>query len=283
MFNSAIQTLSEMAIADNGTKIPQTTKVSVVEEVKSFLDGLDTIPVSECKFSAEMVPVRESKRFGKYLIEMEDLSRFMLTNNISSVTEAIGSILECNGLKGQYHNTALIIDEASILDEMSTLGIGTDENLSKWHDSGLGKGLWGDQANVMTYRKFANTKQMMDTFTGKYGIQLIKKNYKVGLAEAAEQEDVQLKVEPTDQVIHEKPVEAKKAAKASNKFIADDIESEDIGDDLDDMMGLGDIESDDDDKDLEEIEEIQESLDPHQQHLQYLRDVAAGKYDKDLM
>ena len=66
MFNSAIQTLSEMAIADNGTKIPQTTKVSVVEEVKSFLDGLDTIPVSECKFSAEMVPVRESKRFGKY-------------------------------------------------------------------------------------------------------------------------------------------------------------------------------------------------------------------------
>lgn len=280
MFNSAIQTLSEMAIADNGTKIPQTTKVSVVEEVKSFLDGLDTIPVSECKFSAEMVPVRESKRFGKYLIEMEDLSRFMLTNNIFSVTEAIGSILESNGLKGQYHNTALIIDEASILDEMSTLGIGTDENLSKWHDGGLGKGLWGDQANVMTYRKFANTKQMMDTFTGKYGIQLIKKNYNVGLAEAAEQEDVQLKVEPTDQVIHEKPVEAKKATKASQKFIADDIESEDIGDDLDDMMGLGDIESDDDDKDLEEI---QESTDPHQQHLQYLRDVAAGKYDKDLM
>ena len=219
MFNSAIQTLSEMAIADNGTKIPQTTKVSVVEEVKSLLDGLATIPVSECKFTAEMVPVRESKRFGKYLIEMEDLSRYMITNGLSSVTEAIGSILESNGLKGQYHNTALIIDEASILDEMSTLGIGTDENLSKWHDSGLGKGLWGDQANVMTYRKFANTKQMMDTFTGKYGIQLIKKNYNVGLAEAAEQEDVQLKVEPTDQVIHEKPVEAKKVSKADKNLL----------------------------------------------------------------
>lgn len=280
MFNSAIQTLSEMAIADNGTKIPQTTKVSVVEEVKSLLDGLATIPVSECKFTAEMVPVRESKRFGKYLIEMEDLSRYMITNGLSSVTEAIGSILECNGLKGQYHNTALIIDETSILDEMSTLGIGTDDNLSKWHDAGLGKGLWGDQANVMTYRKFANTKQMMDTFTGKYGLQLIKKNYNVGLAEAAEQEDVQLKVEPTDQVIHEKPVEAKKLSKADQKFIADDIESEEIGDELDDMMGFGDVENDDSDSDLEDI---QESTDPHQRHLQYLRDIASGKYDKDLM
>lgn len=280
MFNSAIQTLSEMAIADNGTKIPQTTKVSVVEEVKSLLDGLATIPVSECKFTAEMVPVRESKRFGKYLIEMEDLSRYMITNGLSSVTEAIGSILECNGLKGQYHNTALIIDEASILDEMSTLGIGTDDNLAKWHDAGLGKGLWGDQANVMTYRKFANTKQMMDTFTGKYGIQLIKKNYNVGLAEAAEQEDVQLKVEPTDQVIHEKPVEAKKLSKSDKKFIADDIESEEIGDELDDMMGFGDVENDDSDSDLEDF---QESVDPHQKHLQYLRDIASGKYDKDLM
>ena len=269
-----------MAIADNGTKIPQTTKVSVVEEVKSLLDGLATIPVSECKFTAEMVPVRESKRFGKYLIEMEDLSRYMITNGLSSVTEAIGSILECNGLKGQYHNTALIIDEASILDEMSTLGIGTDDNLSKWHDAGLGKGLWGDQANVMTYRKFANTKQMMDTFTGKYGIQLIKKNYNVGLAEAAEQEDVQLKVEPTDQVIHEKPVEAKKLSKADKKFVADDIESEELGDELDSMMGFGDVENDDSDSDLEEF---QESVDPHQKHLQYLRDIASGKYDKDLM
>ena len=46
-------------------------KYPVVEEVKSLLDGLATIPVSECKFTAEMVPVRESKRFGKYLIEME--------------------------------------------------------------------------------------------------------------------------------------------------------------------------------------------------------------------
>lgn len=280
MFNSAIQTLSEMAIADNGTTIPQTTKVSVVEEVKSLLDGLDTIPFTECKFTAEMVPVRESKRFGKYLIEMEDLSRYMMTNKIQSVTEAMGRILECNGLKGQFHNTALIIDEASILDEMSTLGIGTDDNLPKFQDSGLGKGLLGDQSNVMTYRKFANTKQMLDTFTCKYGIKLIKKNYNVGLAEASEQEDVQLKVEPTDQVIHEKPVEAeKKASKAVNRFIADDIESEDIGDDLDDMMGLGDIENDDDDKDLE----LQESTDPHQQHLQYLRDIASGKYDKDLM
>ena len=100
------------------------------------------------------------------------------------------------------------------------------------------------------------------------------------MAEAAEQEDVQLKVEPTDQVIHEKPVEAKKLSKADKKFVADDIESEELGDELDSMMGLWWCWNDDSDSDLEEF---QESVDPHQKHLQYLRDIASGKYDKDLM
>ena len=46
------------------------------------------------------------------------------------------------------------------------------------------------------------------------------------------------------------------------------------------MMGFGDVENDDSDSDLEDF---QESVDPHQKHLQYLRDIASGKYDKDLM
>lgn len=72
----------------------------------------------------------------------------------------------------------------------------------------------------------------------------------------------------------------KKVSKADKKFIADDIESEELGDELDSMMGFGDVENDDSDSDLEEF---QESVDPHQKHLQYLRDIASGKYDKDLM
>ena len=41
--------------------------------------------------------------FNKYLIEMEDISRYMITNKISSLKEAIGDILECNGLEGELH------------------------------------------------------------------------------------------------------------------------------------------------------------------------------------
>lgn len=280
MFNSAIQTLSEMAIADKGTKVPQTTTIGVVEEVKATLDELNTIPVSECKFLAEMVPVRESKRFDKYLIEMEDLSRYMVSNGVSSVTEAINDILTINGLQGQYHNTALIIDEASILEEVNTLGIGTDDKMNDWAEGGLGKGFYGDQTNVMTYRKFANTKQMLDTFLNKYGIQLIKKNYTVGIGTMNEStEDVQLKVEPKDQVIHEKD---KKEDLTYDKYV--DGNDDELDDELDDMLGLGDVESEDDDKDLspeDETDAIQESA--HEEHLQYLRDIAAGKFDKELL
>ncbi len=58
-----------MAIADKETKIPQTTTIGVVEEVKATLDELNTIPVSEYKFLAEMIPCQESKRFDNILLK----------------------------------------------------------------------------------------------------------------------------------------------------------------------------------------------------------------------
>ena len=92
-------------------------------------------------------------------------------------------------------------------------------------------------------------------------------------------EDVQLKVEPKDQVIHEKD---KKEDLTYDKYV--DGNDDELDDELDDMLGLGDVESDDDDKDLspeDETDSIQESA--HEQHLQYLRDIAAGKFDKELL
>ncbi len=106
----------------------------------------------------------------------------------------------------------------------------------------------------MTYRKFANTNKMMDTFTGKYGIQLIKRTTMLVWLE--EQEDVQLSRTYRSSYLHENQLKLRKLLKYLTNSLLDDIESEDIGDDLDDMMGLGDVESEDDDKDLEEIEEI---------------------------
>ena len=104
VFNTAIQTLSEIAIQEAGVTIPEVTRTSLLEEVKNTMDNFPTLSLDECRFDAMMVPIRENRRLGKYLIEMEDLSRYMITNQISSITEAIGDILTANDLVGQYSN-----------------------------------------------------------------------------------------------------------------------------------------------------------------------------------
>ena len=59
----------------------------------------------------------------------------MITNRISSLREAVGHILECNDLVGQYDNVALVIDEASILDELAALGIDPKDKTLLFSDS----------------------------------------------------------------------------------------------------------------------------------------------------
>lgn len=212
IFSTAIKTLSDIAIQESSVELPTETKSSLVEEVQEMLADIPSLNESEMVFDVRMVPVVANSRFNKYLIEMEDISRYMITNKISSLKEAIGDILECNGLEGEFNHVALVIDESSILSEMEDLGICCCDN-KKYPDntdfSKVGKTSFGAQDNMKYIRRLANSKQLLDTLYNNYGIPFIKKNYnQVGLLkeEAQYAEDVELQKKDKEKVLHEKDV-----------------------------------------------------------------------------
>lgn len=184
ILSSALQTLSEMALMETSIDIPRETSSDICQILVEDLGQMEYLTEEEMRFDVHMIPIRASKRLGKYLIEMEDLSRFMMTNGISSVKDAIGYILEANNIQGQYHNIGLIIDEDSILNEIESLGYNVTTDCWKATPKpGLGMPLIGkDHRDFQYFRDIANTKQLMDLLTGRYGLPLIKKSYKqIGL------------------------------------------------------------------------------------------------------
>ena len=184
ILSSALQTLSEMALMETSIDIPRETSSDICQMLVEDLGQMEYLTEEEMRFDVHMIPIRASKRLGKYLIEMEDLSRFMMTNGISSVKDAIGYILEANNIQGQYHNIGLIIDEDSILNEIESLGYNVTTDCWKATPKpGLGMPLIGkDHRDFQYFRDIANTKQLMDLLTGRYGLPLIKKSYKqIGL------------------------------------------------------------------------------------------------------
>lgn len=212
IFSTAIKTLSDIAIQESSVELPTETKSSLVEEVQEMLDDIPSLNESEMVFDVRAVPVVANPRFNKYLIEMEDISRYMITNKISSITEAIGNILECNGLEGEFNHVALVIDESSILSEMEDLGICCCDNKDYPENTDfnkVGRTSFGTQDNMKYIRRLANTKQLLDTLYNNYGIPYIKKNYnQVGLLkeEAQYAEDVELQKKDKEKVLHEKDV-----------------------------------------------------------------------------
>lgn len=206
IFSTAIKTLSDVALQESTVNLPEETKSSLVEEVQDMLDSLPSLNENEMVFDVRMVPVRANPRLGKYLIEMEDISRYMITNKISSLREAVGNILECNDLEGEFVHVALVIDEASILSEMEDMKICKCEDYCDDNDN---KKL-SSQDNLKYIRRLANSKTLLDTLYNKYGIPFIKKNYNsVGLLdeESEYKEDVELKKKNKDKILHEKDVD----------------------------------------------------------------------------
>ena len=277
LFSSAIQTLSSMAINEAAVDIPQTADQSLIESVIHELDGMPYVNMDEMRFLAEMVPVRKSPRLGRYLIEMEDLSRYMFTNRIQDAKQAVCNILECNGLIGQFNNVAIVIDEASLLEDLEELGYNVTGFTLKTPPKGLGLGMiTKNQDDFKKIRRIANSKQMMDVLTGRYGLPLIKKNYQQeGLLEAAE--DVQIKKKADEEVIHEgdkkksspkKDDEEKtKPSKGEKAEDSDPIEPDEGGDSeiVEESAGID-----------------YNNMSAHDLRIQHLREIAAGKYDDDM-
>ena len=286
IFNTAIQTLSNVAIQEAGITLPDVTNTNLVEEMKAKLDGMDYLTEDEMRFTVEMVPVRENRRLGKYLIEMEDLSRYMITNRIASLKEAVAHILECNGLVGQYDNVALVIDEASILDELAALGIDPKDGEYPEVQTGVGQTVFGHPQALRDIRRIANSKEVLDKLFSNYGLPFIKKNYKqVGLLETVE--DVKMEAKPGDKVLQEKDKKPDSTTTVSETSLNDfkagqqppnsnststntmKPDNSKTNNSKDNMVNSNPISTN------EEVE-----LSEHEQHLQYLRDIVSGKYDE---
>ena len=258
LFNTTIQTLSEMAIQESGVELPQVAAPAIVDEFKATLDTMPSLTNEEMMIPASAVPIKHNSRLDKYLIEMEALSRYMITNGITSIMEAIDKIGNNNGVNLHNRNTALVIDEASILQEMDDLGMNIGGGNS--NDGNIGTiGLLGNHLDIGKFRRLV---------ANKYGLPIVKKNYSsLGLVQSkrgenvvhngnakALTEDAPLTPNPGDQVLNEKPVNDNKE---------DTNASSSVG-------SLKDVGP----KNAEQA---------HQESMQMLRDIASGKYDDELM
>ena len=228
MFSTAIQNLSQLALQESGVTIPQTADDSLIDEIKARLDSMTPLTEEEMYVPAEAVTIKLSNRLHKYLIEAEEISHFMITNGITNFKEAVGYILEANDLSGEYHNVAIIIDEDSILNEMDNLGYAVSDFNLKTPPKGLGLAMVGKQRDFAKLRNIANTKELMDLLTGRYGLPLVKRNYtSVGLLnrtihhEAVEETEIK---PPKDaKVLHEE--DPKKKQQPVNEGFIDKVKS----------------------------------------------------------
>ena len=228
MFSTAIQNLSQLALQESGVTIPQTADDSLIDEIKARLDSMTPLTEEEMYVPAEAITVKLSNRLHKYLIEAEEISHFMITNGITNFKEAVGYILEANDLSGEYHNVAIVIDEDSILNEMDNLGYAVSDFNLKTPPKGLGLAMVGKQRDFAKLRNIANTKELMDLLTGRYGLPLVKRNYtSVGLLNRTVHheavEETEIKPPKDAKVLHEE--DPKKKQQPVNEGFMDKVKS----------------------------------------------------------
>ena len=276
VFHTAIDNLSLLAMNESATKIPDMASPAIVDEMRAMLEMMDSITEEESKLPAYAVPLKENKRLGRYLIEMEDLSRYMITNQVSNILEAVDQIGKANNLTLTNKNTALVIDEASILQEMDDLGIniGPASNDGNIGDTGL----LGKHLDLGKFRRFANSKELVDTIANKYGLPVVKKNYNIGLVRTKRGEEikhegnVQGNLAPGENIPTGQPDTAGITGNIHES--AEAAELKPTGPDTKvlnepDKSGSNSVNKN-----------SNSSLD---ESMQYLRDIAAGKYDDAIL
>lgn len=280
IMKSALNTLSEMALLESSVDIPQETSSDICQLLMDDLSQMEYLTEDEMRYDIRMVPIRASKRLGKYLIEMEDLSRYMMTNQITSIKEALGNILEYNNIEGQYHNVGLIIDEDSILNEIESLGYNiTTDCWKATPKPGLGMPMIGkDHRDFKYFRDIANTKQLMDLLTGRYGLPLIKKSYnQIGLLGVRNTNDDLQSDEYADNFIAEETEDVKIQPKDGNTV----LQEKPLKKNTARFNGAGNNQQNTTNpRTVGPSNTIQESVNPREAYLQQLRDIAAGKYDE---
>lgn len=279
IFKETTQMLSEIAIQENGVTIPKTTSPTVLNDIRSFLESIPSLTEADVYHGVDLIPVKECREPNskyKYIIEMEDLSRYMLTNNIRNLKEAFCNVLEHNGISNYFHKTAIAIDEASILGEIAALGI--DISKPPVTTAGLAKDLLGDYLDLDKFRRFANSKEMLDQVTNKYGIAVVKKSYPIGLINkplgesSIDEESETTKMDfPKDaQVLQEK--QPKKGCCDDKKSFMDDLLDNIVDDEenniIDHVSGVDEST-------------IEEPMDERSRRIKYMREVFNGLHDDE--
>lgn len=182
LFDSTISTLSNMAINEAGLELPsEVSAPAMVDELKTMLDQIPLLTEQQIPFPAKYVPIwPPDVRLGRYLIEAHDIGRYMLSNGIDSFPKAVWDIGMANGRQFNSDNVAIIIDEDAILQEMDDLGMNIGGSIS--NDGNIGTvGILGPHQDIGKFRRFANSREFIDTICNKYGFPLVKKNYTIGL------------------------------------------------------------------------------------------------------
>lgn len=292
LFDSTIDTLSKLALNESSVNIPEVTSPALVDEFISELKMMPALTEEELTFPVHAVPLRENSRLGKYLIELEDLSRYMLTNKISNVLEAVHRIGTANMKDLDNTNTAIVVDEASILQEIEDLGMNIG-GASNSNEGNIGTvGLLGRHDDINKFRRFANSREFVDIVTNKYGLPIVKKNYTIGLVPPKRgdikhngnlQEDAAITLKPGNQVLNEpeRGVSSSQFKNTSFKSYADRFNSGTAQ-----QRQSAGIDWDNDSGTVVDAKLSNAGLSKsavHEDHLQYIRDIAYGKYDKELL
>ena len=111
LFKNSLELIAEISKmeAGNTTKIINSKSVGV--EFDTVLAGMEKLTPKELTYVPEAVNVHKNKRLDCYVVEMDDLAKYMISANISSFKEAVDNIAEAYSIDSS--KIALCIDEAS--------------------------------------------------------------------------------------------------------------------------------------------------------------------------
>jgi predicted transcriptional regulator len=160
LFKDTTQLIVEMA---KGTASDLTDKDLDVKltniSFDDILKDMQSIQMGELAFTAEMVTVRGCKRLGYDLVEIDELAKYMMGNQITDFKEAINNIAKsCDRDPAQF---AIVVDESAIRDAVHEA-----ECSLKCADETFQKAKIG---NVV------NTKKVLDILYDK-GLNVVKKS-----------------------------------------------------------------------------------------------------------
>jgi hypothetical protein len=72
---------------------------SVLSDLDGEIEDIDDVEESELRYTEEMVTVIESADKSQYFIETDNLSKYMISQNIIDVSEAISNICNANSIE----------------------------------------------------------------------------------------------------------------------------------------------------------------------------------------